>query len=102
MTDKATTSMTTSLFLSFTKKFTSSDRYLVFEACTLLLVCWLTLFVMQKVNPRNELENYFHEKQDTLALSFLNLSSMLIIVCFGINAKFITTQLFRSLLAYKA
>ena len=60
----------------------------IFEAVTLLVVCWITLFVVHSVSgSEHRLERYYSD--DAPALAVLNISTTLIVVCFGLNARYL-------------
>jgi hypothetical protein len=61
------------------------------EALIFVVVCGTTLYVMSLVNPAKKVEEYYRVESPACFFA-LQLCTVLIVMCFAINARFLVSE----------
>ena len=63
----------------------------ILEALTFVVVCGTTLYVMSLVNPSKKVEEYYRV-ESPVSFFALQLCTVLIVMCFAVNARFLVSH----------
>ena len=67
------------------------DAELAFESIILIVVCGITMAVVHAIDPNKKVEEYYKDTDNSTCYVALQLASVLIIMCFAINCRFLVT-----------
>jgi hypothetical protein len=77
-----------------------STNSTIVEAVILSIVCGATLYVLSYVNPKKQVEEYYRVESPAGYVA-LELCTVLIVICFAINSRFLLTTTGNSLFGKK-
>ena len=67
------------------------DTEMAVESIILIIVCGMTMAVVHAIDPSSRVQDYYEATENYACCTALKLASVLIIMCFAINCRFLVT-----------